>query len=65
MRVNFIKIELSEDEYRYVNNALMIVQEIRKKTSGSITLAKNTWNDEELSIIELFLIDLEEECTIE
>lgn len=69
MKIQQVTIELTEEEFRHVNQALII---LRKMVDGldkigmeSIELNETTWGKADIEEASLLLEDLEEECSIE
>lgn len=69
MKLQHIKIELTEDEFSTINKCAQLISNMSNRLEqigqDSIKLDKTTWGTKDMETVCMFLVDLEEECSIE
>lgn len=69
MKIQQVTVELTEEEFRHVNQALIILRKmgdaLDKIGMESIELNETVWGKADIEEAALLLEDLEEECSIE
>lgn len=69
MKIQRVTVELTEEEFRHVNQALIILRKMAdcldKIGMESIEMNETTWGKADIEEAALLLGDIEEECSFE